>query len=60
MVSDFTYEAYYGHPTVLAALESATGWKGMGPMKGGPMSPFDPNLLARVRSLPARWRKVTG
>jgi hypothetical protein len=60
MVSDFTYEAYYGHPTVLAALESATGWKGMGPMKGGPMSPFDPRLLARVRSLPGRWRKVTG
>lgn len=60
MVSDFTYEAYYGHPGVLAALEGATGWKGMGPMKGGPMTPFDANLLARVRSLPPRWRKVPG
>jgi hypothetical protein len=60
MVSDFTYEAYYGHPDVLAALEAATGWKGLGPMKGGPMSPFDENLLERVRSLPPLWRKVPG
>ena len=60
MVSDFTYEAYYGHPDVLAALEGATGWKGLGPMKGGPMTPFDANLLARVRTLPPRWRKATG
>src|ERR1700716_5499 len=60
MVSDFTYEAYYGHPDVLAALEAATGWKGLGPMKGGPMSPFDESLLERVRSLPPRWRKVPG
>jgi hypothetical protein len=59
MVSDFTYEAYYGHPEVLAALEAATGWKGLGPMKGDLMPPFDPSLLARVRTLPQRWRKVT-
>src|SRR3981081_2300578 len=52
MVSDFTYEAYYGHPDALVALEPATGWKGLGPMKGGQMSPFDENLLERVRSLP--------
>jgi hypothetical protein len=58
MVSDFTYEAYYGHPTVLAAVETATGWKGMNPMTGGPMAPFDANKLARVRSLPPRWRNV--
>jgi hypothetical protein len=58
MVSDFTYEAYYGHPAVLAAVEAATGWKGMNPMTGGPMAPFDANQLARVRSLPPRWRKV--
>ncbi|MDQ2943206.1 MAG: gluconate 2-dehydrogenase subunit 3 family protein [Candidatus Dormibacteraeota bacterium] len=58
MVSDFTYEAYYGHPDVLAALESTTGWKGLGPMKGGPMPAFDPKLLARVKSLPPRWRTV--
>jgi hypothetical protein len=58
MVSDFTYEAYYGHPDVLAAIEAATGWKGMNPMTGGPMAPFDADQLARVRSLPPRWRKV--
>ena len=55
MVSDFTYEAYYGHPDVLASLEATTGWKGLGPMKGGPMKPFDPKLLERVKSLPPRW-----
>gem|GEM_PF-2492812 len=58
MVSDFTYEAYYGHPEVLAALESATGWRGMGPVTGGPMAPFDPSTLARVKALPPRWRHV--
>ena len=58
MISDFTYEAYYGHHDVLASLEASTGWKGLGPMKGGPMKPFDASLLKRVMSLPARWRKV--
>lgn len=58
MISDFTYEAYYGHHDVLASLEATTGWKGLGPMKGGPMKPFDPGLLARVKALPPRWRKV--
>src|SRR6266566_142900 len=58
MISDFTYEAYYGHHDVLASLEATTGWKGLGPMKGGPMKPFDASLLKRVKSLPARWRKV--
>jgi gluconate 2-dehydrogenase subunit 3-like protein len=58
MVSDFTYEAYYGHPEVLAALESATGWRGLGPMKGAPMAPFDEKLLHRVKTLPPRWRQV--
>ena len=58
MVSDFTYEAYYGHHDVLESLEATTGWKGLGPMKGGPMKPFDPSLLARVKALPPRWRKV--
>jgi hypothetical protein len=59
MVSDFTYEAYYGHPDVLASLEATTGWKGLGPMKGGPMKPFDPKLLERVKSLPPRWRNAS-
>jgi gluconate 2-dehydrogenase subunit 3-like protein len=58
MVSDFTYEAYYGNRDVLAAIEAATGWKGLGPMKGGPMAPFDAAQLARVKSMPARWRRV--
>ncbi|HSS93782.1 MAG TPA: gluconate 2-dehydrogenase subunit 3 family protein [Candidatus Dormibacteraeota bacterium] len=58
MVSDFTYEAYYGHPQVLAALEKATGWRGMNPMTGSQMAPFDEKQLTRVRSLPPRWRSV--
>jgi hypothetical protein len=58
MISDFTYEAYYGHHDVLASLEATTGWKGLGPMKGAPMTPFDANLLKRVKSLPPRWRKA--
>ena len=56
MVSDFTYEAYYGHPAVLAALEIETGWRGTAPMTGSEMAPFDESALARVRKLPARYR----
>jgi hypothetical protein len=58
MVNDFTYEAYYGHPQVLAAIEAETGWRGTGPMKGRPMEPFDASTLARVRTLPRRYRAV--
>jgi gluconate 2-dehydrogenase subunit 3-like protein len=58
MVSDFTFEAYYGHPDVLAALESATGWRAGNPMTGSAMEPFDTNQLARVKSLAPRWRAV--
>jgi len=58
MVSDFTFEAYYGHPAVLAAIEAETGWRGTAPMTGGVMTPFDANQLARVRSLPPRHRSV--
>jgi gluconate 2-dehydrogenase subunit 3-like protein len=58
MISDFTYEAYYGHPAVLAALETETGWRGTAPMTGSEMAPFDENALARVRKLPARYRIV--
>ncbi|HYT11665.1 MAG TPA: gluconate 2-dehydrogenase subunit 3 family protein [Candidatus Nitrosopolaris sp.] len=58
MVNDFTYEAYYGHPDVLAAMEAENGWRGMGPMTGGEMAPFDPSLLDRVRKLPPRYRVV--
>jgi hypothetical protein len=58
MVRDFTYEAYYGHPGVLAALESDTRWSGTSPTQGSRMAPFDAARLERVRSLPPRWRKT--
>lgn len=58
MVRDFTYEAYYGHPRVLATLEADTGWSSTSPTKGSPMSSFDTSRLERVRSLPPRWRSV--
>lgn len=57
MVRDFTYEAYYGHPQVLAALEADTGWRGAAPTTGSAMSPFDASTLGRVRTLPPRWRQ---
>jgi hypothetical protein len=58
MVNDFTYEAYYGHPEVLGALETENGWRGMAPMTGTAMSAFDPSRLSRVLSLPPRYRQV--
>jgi hypothetical protein len=58
MISDFTYEAYYGNAKVLAAIETETGWRGTGPMKGGPMPPFDESKLRRVRKLAPRYRVV--
>jgi hypothetical protein len=58
MISDFTYEAYYGHPKVLAAIEAENGWRGTGPMKGAAMPPFDASRLERVRKLSPRYRVV--
>lgn len=58
MVRDFTYEAYYGHPLVLAALEKETGWNSSSSTQGSEMTPFDASRLERVRKLPARWRKA--
>ena len=58
MVRDFTYEAYYGHPQVLAALEAETGWSSASPTQGSSMQPFDAAHLTRVRSLPPKWRAV--
>jgi len=58
MVNDFTYEAYYGHPDVLAAMEAENGWRGIGPMTGSEMGPFDRSLLARVHTMPPRYRTV--
>ena len=58
MVSDFTYEAYYGHPDVLAAIEAENGWRGTAPMSPSVIAPFDPAQLERVRRLPPRYRAV--
>lgn len=58
MVRDFTYEAYYGHPRVLAALEADTRWSSTSPTQGSRMAAFDASRLDRVRSLPPRWRKA--
>jgi hypothetical protein len=58
MVSDFTYEAYYGHPKVLASIEAENGWRGTGPMKGSVMAPFNASKLERVRKLAPRYREV--
>jgi hypothetical protein len=58
MISDFTYEAYYGHPDVIAALGPATGWHATSPLSGTPLAPFDEKKLARVQSLPRRFREV--
>ena len=60
MVSDFTYEAYYGNPDVLAAIEAETGWHGAGPLTGSTMDAFDPSQLDRVRKLPPRYRSPEG
>ena len=56
MVSDFTYEAYYGHPEVLAAMEAENGWRGTAPMTGSVMTPLDPTRLRRIISLPPLYR----
>ena len=58
MVRDFTYEAYYGHPRVLAAIEVDTGWSSSSPTRGSSMKAFDSSRLARVRSMPPLWRKA--
>lgn len=58
MVSDFTYEAYYGHPDVLAAIEAENGWRGTAPMSPSVIAPFDAAQLDRVRTLPPRYRAV--
>lgn len=58
MIRDFTYEAYYGNPRVLAVLEKETGWSSTSPTRGSAMKPFDASRLERVRKLPPRWREV--
>lgn len=58
MVRDFTYEAYYAHPAVLAALQRDLGWDAVAPTRGGEMDGFDENLLQRVKTLPIRYKEV--
>jgi hypothetical protein len=58
MVRDLTYEAYYAHPRVLDVLERETGWRYEVAFSGGELEPFDEGMLARMRSVPARWRKA--
>jgi hypothetical protein len=58
MVRDLTYEAYYAHPRVLDVLERETGWRYEVAFSGGELEPFDENMLARMRAVPPRWRKV--
>ena len=60
MIGDFTYEAYYGHPDVIAALGPATGWHATSPLSGTPLAPFDAARLARVKSMARRYRQVPG
>lgn len=58
MVRDLTYEAYYANPRVLDVLERETGWRYEVAFSGGELEPFDERLLARMRTVPARWRKA--
>ena len=58
MVRDLTYEAYYAHPLVLDVLERETGWRYEVAFSGTEMEPFDDSLLARMRTVPQRWRKA--
>jgi hypothetical protein len=39
-------------------MEAENGWRGTGPMMGSEMAPFDQSLLARVRTMPSRYRVV--
>ena len=58
MVRDLVYEAYYAHPRVLDVLERETGWRYQVAFSGGELEPFDEGLLARMRTVPPRWRKA--
>lgn len=58
MVRDLTYEAYYAHPVVLAALQRDLGWDAVGPTRGSGMEAFDESLLQRVKTLPTRYKEV--
>jgi len=58
MVRDLTYEAYYAHPVVIAALQPDLGWDAVAPTRGSEMEAFDESLLRRVKTLPTRYKEV--
>ena len=58
MIRELTYEAYYAHPRVLDVLEAETGWRYQEAFSGGVMEPFDEGLLARMKNVTLRYRRV--
>src|SRR5256886_13385776 len=52
MVSDFTYQAYYGNPAVLAGIEGDTRWPANGSTSGRAMTPLDVPHPELGRQLP--------
>ncbi len=51
------YSAYYTHPTVLAAIEAATGYAARPPQPAGyALAPFDDAVVAVPRRHGKRWR----
>jgi hypothetical protein len=57
-VLEMTLEAYYRDPAVEAVVRERTGFDSRRTMTGTPLPPFDPGRLARVRSLPPRYRRA--
>jgi hypothetical protein len=54
------YRGYYAHPTVLRALERATGYPARPPQPlGNTIEPWDEGMLARQRERRPFWRKTT-
>ena len=58
MIRDLTYEGYYGHPRVLRAMGKETEWRYDVAFSGSELEPFDEALLARMKTVQPRYRKV--
>jgi hypothetical protein len=58
LVLELTFEAYYRDPAVNRAIEARTGFRTALPHLGSAMKPFDETRLARVKTLPRRYREV--
>lgn len=58
MIRDLTYEGYYAHPRVLRALKRETAWRYDVAFSGSEIEPFDEALLARMKTVAPRYRKV--